>query len=263
MSTGSGTGTQDDISRRTQGDSRAERTARWMRTPLIVAALLAIPTIIVQEADLGRAWEILGAGMDWCIWAVFAANLIIMLAVVPNKRRWLIQNPLDLLIVVLTPPFLPVTFKLARVLPIVRLFWILAVAHRLRNVFSLQGLRYAALLLFTIVVGGGVLFVAVEPDQHLSTWDGLWWAIQTVTTVTYGGPYPTTALARIVATVVMTSGIGFVALLTGALAQRFLYGASEGAASEAGTNEAEITKRLDELSNQIARLRQALEERQG
>jgi hypothetical protein len=59
----------------------------------------------------------------------------------------------------------------------------------------------------------------------------------------------------------MTAGIGFVALLTGALAQRFLYG--EGAASEAGTNEAEITKRLDELSDQIARLRQALEERQG
>ena len=67
-----------------------------------------------------------------------------MLAVVPNRRRWLVQNPLDVLIVVLTPPFLPVTLKVARVLPIVRLFWIMAVANRLRNVFSLQGLRYAA-----------------------------------------------------------------------------------------------------------------------
>jgi hypothetical protein len=45
-----------------------------------------------------------------------------MLAVVPNRRRWLVQNPLDVLIVVLTPPFLPVTLKVARVLPIVRLF---------------------------------------------------------------------------------------------------------------------------------------------
>jgi hypothetical protein len=93
MSTGSGTGTQDDNSRSTQAASRAERTARWLRTPLIVAALLSIPTIIVQESDLGRAWEILGAAMDWCIWAVFAANLLIMLAVVPNRRRWLVQNP--------------------------------------------------------------------------------------------------------------------------------------------------------------------------
>ena len=271
MATGSGNGTQVDSPRTTQADSRAERTARWMRTPLIVAALLAIPTIILQESDLGRAWELLGTAMDWLIWAVFAANLIIMLAVVPDRRRWLVHNPLDLMIVVLTPPFLPVTFKLARVLPIVRVFWIMAAAHGLRNVFSLQGLRYAALLLFTIVVGGGVAFVAVEPDQHLSTWDGLWWAIQTVTTVTYGDISPTTTPARIVATVVMTSGIGFVALLTGALAQRFLYGASEGAsegtsegaASEAGTNESEITKRLDELSDQIARLRRDLEGRQG
>jgi voltage-gated potassium channel len=264
MSTGRRNDTQEEhTARRTQAASRAERTARWMRTPLIVAALLAIPTIIVQESDLGRAWEVLGAAMDWLIWAVFAANLLIMLAVVPNRRRWLVQNPLDLLIVVLTPPFLPVTLKLARVLPVVRLLWLVIIAHRLRNVFSLQGLRYAALILFTIVLVGGVVFVAVEPDQNLSTWDGLWWAIQTVTTVTYGDIFPTTALSRIVATVVMTAGIGFVALLTGALAQRFLYGESEGAASEAGTNEAEMTKKLDELSVQIARLQQALEERQG
>lgn len=271
MSTrGSGNGTQEDTSSTTQADSRAERraerAARWMRTPLIVATVLAIPTIVVQESDLGRAWEILGTAMDWFIWAVFVINLVVMLAVVPDRRRWLVHNPLDVLIVVLSPPFLPVTFKLARVLPIVRLFWIfwiIAAAHGLRYFFSLQGLRYAALLLFTIVVGGGVAFVAVEPHQHLSDWDGLWWAIQTVTTVTYGGPYPTTALARIVATLVMISGIGFVALLTGALAQRFLYGASEGAPSESGTNEAEITKKLDELSAQIARLEQALEGRQG
>jgi voltage-gated potassium channel len=184
-----------------------------------------------------------------------------MLAVVPNRRRWLVQNPLDVLIVVLTPPFLPVTLKVARVLPIVRLFWIMAVANRLRNVFSLQGLRYAALIVFTIVVGGGVVFVAVEPGENLSPWDGLWCAAQTVTTVTYGDIYPTTALARIVATVVMTTGVGFVALLTGALAQRFVEGAGDGA--EPKTDEAEIARRLDELSVQIARLHQALEERQG
>ena len=261
MSTGSGNGTQEDSPRRTQADPRAERVDRWLRTPLIVAALLAIPTIVVQESDLGRAWQILGTAMDWSIWGVFAANLIIMLAVVPNRRRWLVQNPLDLLIVVLTPPFLPVTFKLARVLPLVRLLWLVIIAHRLRNVFSLQGLRYAALILFTIVVVGGVLFVAVEPDQHLSTWDGLWWAIQTVTTVTYGGPFPTTALGRILATVVMTSGIGFVALLTGALAQRFLYGAGEGATPQPSTDNADIARKLEDLSLQISRLQKSLEER--
>ena len=261
MSTGRGVHTQGSTATETQAALRAERAARRLRVPLIAAALLAIPTIIVQESGLGGTWEALAAVLDWCIWAVFAANLAVMLALVPDRRRWLIQNPMDVLIVVLPPPFLPATMKLARVLPIVRLLWLMVIAHRLRNVFSLQGLRYAALIVFTIVVGGGVVFVAVEQGQNLSTWDGLWWATETVTTVAYGDIYPTTTLGRIVATVVMTAGIGFVALLTGALAQRFLYG--EGATPKPGTNEAEMTKKLEDLSLQIAQLRKAIEERQG
>ena len=254
---------QDDPTVETQASLRAERVEGWLRVPLIVAALLAIPTIIVQESDLGGAWEVLAVVLDWCIWAMFAANLAIMLSIVPDRRRWLSNNPIDVLIVVLTPPFLPATLKLARALPIVRLIWLVAVAHRLHKVFSLEGLRYATLIIFTVVAGGGVLFVAVEPGQDLSTWDGLWWAAETVTTVAYGDIYPTTALGRIVATVVMIAGIGFVALLTGALAQRFLYGGSGGAAPEPDPDQADVMRKLDELSRQIAELQKALGERRG
>ena len=255
--------TQGEPTAETQAASRAERVAKWLRVPLIVAALMAIPTIIVQESDLGGFWVILAAVLDWCIWAMFAANLAIMLSIVPDRRRWLMENPLDVLIVVFTPPFLPATMKLARVLPVVRLVWLVAIAHRLRKVVSLQGLRYAALIVFTVVVGGGVIFVAVEPGQDLSTWDGLWWAAETVTTVAYEDIYPTTSLGRLVATVVMTAGIGFVALLTGALAQRFLYGQSAGAAQEPGPDRAEMMRKLDELSDQITELQNALRDRHG
>ena len=263
MATGRGSGTQDSTAAGTQAASRAERTARRLQVPLIVAALLAIPTIIVQESDLGKSWETLASILDWCIWGVFVANLVIMLSIVPDRRRWLIENPLDVLIVVFTPPFLPATMKLARVLPVVRLVWLVVVANRLRNVFSLQGLRYAVLIVFTVVVGGGVIFVAVEPGQDLSTWDGLWWAAETVTTVAYGDIYPTTALGRIVATVVMIAGIGFVALLTGALAQRFLYGGSASATPKPDPDEAEMMRKLDQLSHQIVELQKALRERHG
>ncbi len=245
----------------TDAAPRAERWAGRLRVPLIVAALLAIPTIVVQEASLGDLWKSLASVMDWCIWGVFAANLVIMLAVVPDRRRWLLENPMDVLIVVLTPPFLPATMKVARVLPVVRLLWLMVLANRLHSLFSLQGLRYAALIVFTVVVGGGVVFDAVEPGQDLSTWDGLWWATETVTTVAYGDIYPTTALGRIVATVVMTTGIGFVALLTGALAQRFLYGGSKNVAPGRAASEDEISRKLDDLSRQISELQKALRER--
>src|SRR5918997_672942 len=252
---------QGEPTAETQAALRAERVAGWLRVPLIIAALLAIPTIIVQESDLGGFWEILAAVLDWCIWAMFAANLVIMLSIVPDRRRWLINNPLDVLIVVFPPPSLPATMKLARSLPVVRLVWLVVVANRLRNVFSLEGLRYAALIAFTVVVGGGVIFVAVERDQNLSTWDGLWWAAETVTTVAYGDIYPTTALGRIVATVVMIAGIGFVDLLTGALAQRFLYGENTGKTPKPGPDQDEVMRKLDDLSDQIAELQKALRER--
>ena len=69
-----------------------------------------------------RPRRLLGAprrrpGLDYL--GAFAANLIVMLAVTPDRRRWLLENPLDVLIVVLTPPFLPVTLKIARVPPVV------------------------------------------------------------------------------------------------------------------------------------------------
>jgi hypothetical protein len=67
--------------------TRAERVERRLRVPMIVAALLAIPTIVVQEVSLGGFWESLANVMDWCIWGVFAANLVIMLAAVPDRRR--------------------------------------------------------------------------------------------------------------------------------------------------------------------------------
>src|SRR4028118_780964 len=107
----------------TEANARAERVAGRLRMPLIVAALLAIPTIVVQETSLGGFWEPLATVMDWCIWGVFAANLVIMLAVVSDRRRWLLENPMDVLIVALTPPFLPATMQIARVLPVVGRAW--------------------------------------------------------------------------------------------------------------------------------------------
>jgi hypothetical protein len=91
-----------------------------------------------------------------------------------------------------------------------------------REVFSLQGLHYAMFLALLTVVGGGALFVAFEKQsQHLSDWDGIYWAITTMTTLG-SNIYPTTTGGEIVSTAILIIGIGFVALLTGAFAERFL-----------------------------------------
>jgi hypothetical protein len=68
------------------------------------------------------------------------------------------------------------------------------------------------LLVFTIVVGGGA-FSVTEPDADW--FDGVWWAMVTLTTVGYGDFSPESFLGRWVGALVMMGGIVSVAILTG------------------------------------------------
>ena len=71
-------------------------------------------------------------------------------------------------------------------------------------------------LLVSTVCIGGALFSVIEPDADW--FDGVWWAIVTLTTVGYGDYSPESFLGRWLGALVMAGGIGAVAILTGILA---------------------------------------------
>lgn len=203
-------------------DARSTRVAEALNTPMMIAAALTLPMVAITESHPGGALETVARALNWITWIAFAIELVVMLAVVPDRRRWLRHNPLDAIIVFLTPPVLPAGLQSLRVLRLLRLVRLLRLAQLSREVFSLEGLRYAMLLAVLTAVGGGALFVAFErPTQHLDTWDGIYWAVTTMTTLG-SNIYPTTTGGEIVSTAILIVGIGFVALLTGAFAQRFL-----------------------------------------
>lgn len=200
-------------------DARSTRVAERLDTPLLIAAALTLPMVAITESEPGGALEAIAHILNWVTWTAFLVELVVMLAVVPDRRAWLRHNPLDLIIVVLTPPILPPGLQGLRVLRILRL---LRLARVTREVFSLQGLHYAALLAVLAAIGGGALFVALErQNQHLDAWEGIYWAVTTMTTLG-SNIYPTTTGGEILSTFILLIGIGFVALLTGAFAQRFL-----------------------------------------
>jgi voltage-gated potassium channel len=87
-------------------------------------------------------------------------------------------------------------------------------------------MKYAAFVAAATVVIGGAVFASIEKvdgeGNALTTWDGIWWAVTTVTTVGYGDISPSTDGGRAIAMSIMLVGIGFVALLTAFIADRFI-----------------------------------------
>ena len=213
-------------------DERAERIQRRFEAPIVVGALLVIPIIVVEQSTTGEPWSTLAAVGNWLVWLLFLAEVVVMLAVVPDRRRWLRAHPLEVAIVVLTPPFLPASMQALRVFRLLRLLRLIAAVRYARRLFTLDGLRYGALLALITVLAGGAAFAHAEGEE-VSTWDGVWWAVTTMTTVGYGDLYPSTETGRAVAILVMVVGIGFLSLLIGSVSERFLTAGVEEEVAEA------------------------------
>ena len=86
-----------------------------------------------------------------------------------------------------------------------------------------QAAALIAVVTTLITVGSGLLMTLVDHQTFpLLLGGGLWWAVQTVTTVGYGDYVPENVAGRIVATLVMIGGIGFVTVLTAAITSGFV-----------------------------------------
>ena len=239
---------------------RAERIERLFEWPVLVAALLVIPVVVLDRADPGDPWNVLAAVANWAIWTVFAAELAAMLGVVPDRRRWLVAHPLEIAIVLLTPPFLPASLQAVRVLRLAPLLPLARLARHLRDMFSFRGLAYAALLALLTALAGGEAFAALEDT---TSWKGIYWCITSMTTLG-ADIQPTTTGAHILAIAVVLVGLGFVAMLTGAVARRFLEPAFADVGEEVERSERveedlrrevhQISVRLRELGDDLDRL---------
>jgi voltage-gated potassium channel len=86
--------------------------------------------------------------------------------------------------------------------------------------------RRAGLLIATVTVVvtivSGVLMWVLDHDEFPNVWLGLWWAVQTVTTVGYGDVTPENPIGRAIAAIVMLSGIGFLTVVTAAITAVFV-----------------------------------------
>jgi voltage-gated potassium channel len=92
-------------------------------------------------------------------------------------------------------------------------------------------------------------------DGIPSLWLGVYWAVQTVTTVGYGSPLPTDTSGQVLALLLMLLGTAFVAVITAAVTSVFIERARairiSGAEDSATTTLEEIRSRLERIETRL------------
>lgn len=184
--------------------------------------------------------------LDTLIWALFAVDLGVKVAVATDRLAYLRQHWLDVLIVAV--PFF-------RPLRILRLF--------LFGSRAVVGARRVLHLDFLLVSGIGLVILAATAVASVEAGacgsirsfpEALWWAVTTITTVGYGDAVPVTPAGRAVAFVLMLGGITLFSGLTANLAS-FLTRA-EGKGEDAHQAALErLTREVEALRQEVARLR--------
>ena len=109
-----------------------------------------------------------------------------------------------------------------------------------------------------VVVGSGVLIWALDHHEYPNIWVGMWWALQTVTTVGYGDVSPINPSGRIIASFVMLYGVAFVTVFIAVITSIFVARASAERGMAEDEAEQRIEARLDVMDERLGRLEDLL-----
>jgi voltage-gated potassium channel len=106
-----------------------------------------------------------------------------------------------------------------------------------------------------VAIGAGVLVTVIDPNDFHNVGDGLWWSIQTLSTVGYGDIVPHSKWGRLLGSGVIIFGVTFLAFLTALVTSMFVAAAQEegdaGRAAERAADEAETRAKIDEVLKRL------------
>jgi len=169
------------------------RGARWeqrMRRPVLAAAWLAIPTVLLYFSKTSDTVAAIALGVSWAIWLVFVGEAVIMLSVVADRRAWIRGHLFSLAIVLATFPLLTHILEgllAARALSSlqgVRVLQVLYLAKAAKLLKSLQIVRHrgelrhpvVATLLVLVLAAAvvGIIDYIVSGKKHTTPFHGTW-----------------------------------------------------------------------------------------
>lgn len=166
--------------------------------------------------------------IDTFVCVVFLADFAIRFRRAPSKLAFMKWGWIDLISSIPAYDFL----RWGRMVRVFRIIRILRAFRSARHLvaflyrFRTRGLAFTVVLTaFVLVVFSSIAILAFEDEKQSNIrtpFDAVWWAISTMTTVGYGDKVPVTVEGKIVAMILMVTGVGLFGVLTGLFARLFV-----------------------------------------
>ena len=185
---------------------------KWTDWPLMVLSVVFL--VVYSWEILSRTYIALCETVINVIWVVFVVDYVVSLWLADDRWQWFKHNLFTLLTIAL---------PMLRPLRLLRLLTVLHVLNRtsgmaVRGRITVYAAGAAGMLMYV----GALAVYSVERGAPGSTitdfGTALWWAFVTVTTVGYGDFSPVTFQGKIIAVVLMFTGIALIGIVTATLA---------------------------------------------
>jgi voltage-gated potassium channel len=130
------------------------------------------------------------------------------------------------------------------------------VERRIRKIVNARSVTLGLAVTFVaLALIGGVIIRFVDDQNFPSVGIGIWWALQTVTTVGYGDVVPTTFAGRMIGGLVMVIGIAFISFVTAGVTSTLVQRSAKEESEADRVHQEEIAKRIvDQLTELGKRL---------
>lgn len=244
---------------RMAGDPPPQEYGPFQFAVLVLSLVLLVGLAAEWLLPVPRELSRLVFFIDTAVCGVLFIDFVVRFRAASSKLAFMKWGWIDLLASV---PAIEV-LRFGRVLRIVRIVRMVVAIGTLRRFLQMLWSSKAraggaAILVVAFLVisfgSAGVLLAERTPEANIVTAeDALWWSMATVTTVGYGDRYPVTTAGRLIATLLMVSGIGLFGTLSGIAASFFLGGDKDAPASR--TAQRQMLERMDALQHELAHLR--------
>jgi len=240
----------------------ARRWGRRLEWPMLCVAMwIPLQWYLEVKQSLPLRFILIS---DWLIWLFFVAETTLLTTLVRDKREYLIDNWMNMVIIIAGIPLLWSSTPMAGELRALRLLLMLALLIRfssvLQEVLRRNQLGVTLVIALLIVLVAGVLLSTIDPNIR-NIGDGIWYAWVTMATVGYGDVVPTSLAGRILGGILIFLGMVLFSLITANIAAFLLSGNVERVerdVEKVEREESELNRRLDQIQKQLERIERRL-----